>query len=63
MASKKHGRKVPAPSGPAASGIWDRLASPRPIFLGLAAAVLLFCFQTLFSPNASIQWDAVDVRK
>ena len=62
MAFKKHGRKEPAPPGPPASGIWDRLAGPRVIFLGLAAAVLLFYFQPLFSPNASIQWDAVDVQ-
>jgi hypothetical protein len=62
MASKKHDRKVPAPSGPAASVMWDRLASPRAILVGLAAAVLLFYFQPLFSSNASIQWDAVDVQ-
>ena len=62
MASKKRERKAPAPSAPAASDIWDRLASPRAIFLGLAAAVLLFYFQPLFSSNASIQWDAVDVQ-
>ena len=62
MASKKHDRKVPAPSGPPALVIGDRLASPGAIFLGLAAAVLLFYFQPLFSANASIQWDAVDVQ-
>ena len=62
MASKKRERKVPAPSVSPASNIWDRLASPRTIFLGLAAAVLLFYFKPLFSGNASIQWDAVDVQ-
>src|SRR5271165_1598117 len=62
MASKKRERKGPAPSSPAAFDTWERLASPRTIFLGLAAAVLLFYFQPLFSSNASIQWDAVDVQ-
>ena len=62
MASKKRERKGPAPSGPAASTTWERLASPRTIFLGLTAAVLLFYFRPLFSSNASIQWDAVDVQ-
>ena len=60
MASKKRERKAPAHSAPAAYDNWERLASPRTIFLGLAAAVLLFYFQPLFSANASIQWDAVD---
>jgi hypothetical protein len=62
MASKKRERKDPAPSGPRAADTWERLASPRTILLGLAAAVLLFYFKPLFSSNASIQWDAVDVQ-
>src|SRR5262245_44341735 len=62
MASKKRDRKDAAPSVAPAYDIWDRLASPRTIFLGLAAAVLLFYFKPLFSGNASIQWDAVDVQ-
>jgi hypothetical protein len=64
MASKKRGGKWdrPSPSAPPSSGIWDRLANPRTVFLGLAAAVLLFYFKPLFSANASIQWDAVDVQ-
>ena len=49
MASKKRDRKDPAPSVAPAYDIWDRLASPRTIFLGLAAAVLLFYFKPLFS--------------
>src|ERR1039457_5888552 len=61
MASKKHDRKARASAGPPANATWERLASPRAIFLGMAAAVLLFYFQPLFSANASIQWDAVDV--
>src|ERR1039458_8705157 len=62
MASKKHGRKEPAPPGPPGSGIWDRLAGPRVIFLGLAGAVLLFYFQPLFSAHAPTQCGAVDVQ-
>jgi hypothetical protein len=62
MASKKHDRKAPAPSGGPSTGIWDRLGNPRTVFLGFTAAVLLFYFQPLFSANASIQWDAVDVQ-
>src|ERR1035437_4911660 len=65
MASKKRDRKWDRPSPVVvcrSSDIWDRLASPRTVFLGLAAAVLLFYFQPLFSGNASIQWDAVDVQ-
>ena len=62
MASKKRERKTLAPSGPPASGVWDRLASPHTISLGLAVAVLLFYFKPLFSSSASIQWDAVDVQ-
>ena len=62
MASKKRERKDPAPSVAPASEIWDRLASPQTVFLGLAAAVLLFYYKPLFSANASIQWDAVDVQ-
>jgi Bacterial membrane protein YfhO len=62
MASKKRERKEPAPSGAPASNTWDWLASPRTIILGLAAAVLLFYFKPLFSGNATIQWDAVDVQ-
>jgi len=65
MASKKRDRKWDRPSPIVvcrSSAIWDRLASPRTISLGLAAAVLLFYFQPLFSGNASIQWDAVDVQ-
>ena len=62
MPSKKQGKKAPTPSGPPDNGIWDRLASPRTVFLGFAAAVLLFYLQPLFSANASIQWDAVDVQ-
>ncbi|MGD0776717.1 MAG: YfhO family protein [Candidatus Solibacter sp.] len=65
MASKKRERKWDRPSPSVvchASNTWDRLASPRAIFLGLSAAVLLFYFKPLFSANASIQWDAVDVQ-
>jgi hypothetical protein len=62
MASKKRERKTPAPSGPPASGVWDRIASPRTVFLGLAVAVLLFYFKPLFSSSACIHWDAVDVQ-
>jgi len=62
MASKKRDRKDPAPSVAPASEVWDRLATPRTILFGLAAAVLLFYFKPLFSSNASIQWDAVDVQ-
>src|SRR5512140_2579999 len=62
MASKKQGRKTPAPSGPPAVDLSALLARPRTIVLGFAAAVLLFYFQPLFSSNASIQWDAVDVQ-
>src|ERR1035438_4647422 len=64
MASKKRERRAPAPSASPANSmsIWDRLANPRTILLGLAAAVLLFYFKPLFSANASIQWDAVDVQ-
>jgi hypothetical protein len=60
--SKKHVRTAPAPSAPHSLAVWDRLSSPRTVFLGFAAVVLLFYFQPLFSANASIQWDAVDVQ-
>jgi len=65
MASRKRQRKWDGPSPSVVShtsGFWDRLAGPRTVFLGLAAAVLLFYFKPLFSGNASIQWDAVDVQ-
>lgn len=62
MASKKRERKLPATSAPPAADIWERLAAPRTILLGLAAAVLLFYCKPLFSPNASIQWDAADMQ-
>jgi len=55
MASKKRERKGVVPSGPAAFDTCERLANPRTIFLGLAAAVLLFYFQPLFSSNASLE--------
>src|ERR1017187_8352319 len=56
MASKKRERKTLAPSGPPASGVWDRLASPHTISLGLAVAVLPFYFKPLFSSSVVIQW-------
>lgn len=64
MASKKRERKGPAePSPSATSYSWDYfLARPGTIFAGLALAVFLFYFKPLFSANASIQWDAVDVQ-
>ena len=62
MASKKRDRKAAASSGAPADDLFGGLANPRIILLGLAAAVLLFYFKPLFSGNASIQWDAVDVQ-
>ena len=55
MASKKRDRKETAPSLAPATEIWDRLASPRTIFLGLAAAVLLFYFKPLFSEGSNVK--------
>src|SRR6185295_12092752 len=46
----------------ATGDVWERLAQPRIILAGFAVAVLLFYFQPLFSPNASIQWDAADMQ-
>ena len=63
MASTKRGAKAPAASGPVSSAaVWERLAAPGVVMAGLALCTLLFYFQSLFSANASIQWDAVDVQ-
>ena len=58
MGSRKRAAKVVAPR---AQFGWERFARPRVMFAGLCLAVLLFYWEPLFSSNASIQWDAVDV--
>src|ERR1700730_13474374 len=57
MASKHRARKA----RPAASA-WVPVPSNRAVYIGFAAAVLLFYCKPLFDSAASIQWDAVDVQ-
>src|SRR5579872_3263169 len=63
MPAKARVRKPPAAAAPAREPgrtLWDRLASERVIFLGLALAVLLFYAKPLFDSGTSIQWDTAD---
>ena len=62
MPSHKRSRR-PEHNSAAATGrpILQRLARARAILAGLALAVVIFYWEPLFSSNASIQWDAVDV--
>jgi hypothetical protein len=59
MPSKVRAGKAVRASAP--PGLRDLFGQPRAIFAALAVAVLLFYSRPLFSPNATIQWDAVDV--
>ncbi len=56
MASKHRATKARA----ATAGASVPVLSNRAVYIGFAAAVLLFYFKPLFDSAASIQWDAVD---